>query len=69
MAGGPAGKDFPQLEVVNRDSYEGIDEQIRDAEIIIGMVATASAIGLGTQFTVDSFSRRGGTPAFVSGAG
>lgn len=29
-------KDFPQLEVVNRGSYEGIDDQIRDAEIIIG---------------------------------
>jgi phosphoglycerate dehydrogenase-like enzyme len=29
-------KDFPQLEVVNRPSYEGIDEHIRDAEIIIG---------------------------------
>jgi phosphoglycerate dehydrogenase-like enzyme len=29
-------KDFPQLEVVNRPTYEGIDEHIRDAEIIIG---------------------------------
>jgi phosphoglycerate dehydrogenase-like enzyme len=28
--------DFPQLEVVNLPSYEGIDEQIKDAEIIVG---------------------------------
>ena len=25
---------FPELEVVQRDSYEGIDEHLRDAEII-----------------------------------
>ena len=29
-------KDFPQLEVVNLPSYQGIEEQIREAEIIIG---------------------------------
>ncbi len=28
--------DFPELEVVNQLSYEGIEEQIRDAEIIVG---------------------------------
>lgn len=28
------GKDFPQLQIVQRDSYEGIEEHLRDAEII-----------------------------------
>src|SRR6476646_2842517 len=28
------GRDFPQLEIVQRDSYEGVEEHLRDAEII-----------------------------------
>ena len=28
------GRDFPKVEVVQRDSYEGIEEHLRDAEII-----------------------------------
>lgn len=28
------GRDFPQLEIVQRDSYDGIEEHLRDAEII-----------------------------------
>ena len=29
-------QEFPQLEVVNLPSYQGIDQQIRDAEVVIG---------------------------------
>src|SRR5246500_643632 len=28
------GRDFPQVEIVQRDSYEGIEDHLRDAEII-----------------------------------
>jgi phosphoglycerate dehydrogenase-like enzyme len=28
------GKDFPQLQIVQRDSYDGVEEHLRDAEII-----------------------------------
>src|SRR5580765_8137068 len=39
------GRDFPQLEIVQRDSYEGVEEHLRDAEIIFTISLRAEQFG------------------------
>jgi len=40
------GRDFPKVEVVQRDSYEGIEDHLRDAEIIFTISLRPEQLGI-----------------------
>ena len=62
-------QEFPQLQIAHRDSYDGIDEDLRDAEIIFTISLRPEAICRDPEPALDSRALGGGASIAVSGTG
>ena len=51
-------QDFPTVEATQESSYEGIEPQLRDAEVIVSWSLRPEQFKVATEVALDSFSRR-----------
>jgi len=58
--------DFPQIQMVHRGSYAGIEDDLQNAEIILSFSSVPSSFRLAHRAVLDSRAYRRSTPVALS---